>query len=306
MHSRILISLAVVALALNTTYAEETDRPHLQFWKSLVGTGTFKESPGDVEGKVTWGLRTRGNTLMGWFDNNDGTVAREMAGWQADTKTLSVTGFGSGNNHWQINLPKVTATSVEGTASEAAPDGVGYQGKFSAKLEDENTLKYTMDGKTEKGEPLVRKGVFTRVVRDETDEKNWRTPWTWLLGNWEVKRSDGSSARVHWKKPHDDAEMLYGKWEESDGSVLNEVVGWHPDSELMVAHAYDTNRAYFWVSFNNVSPRNMTGWYGNRNAAGETSRGTVELEIVTDDMAKSTLTGADGTVTTETFTRVKE
>jgi len=306
MISRILICLALVALTLKTTHAEAAAPPHLQFWKALEGSWTYKESPGDVEGKVRWRLRTRGNTLMGWFTNSEGTVSQELAGWQANKKTLSVTGFGDSKDYWQIHLPKVTATSVEGTASGMTPDGVAYKGQFVAKLEGENILKYTMDGKTENGEPLVQKGVFTREVRDETVEKNWRTPWTWLLGNWEVERSDGTSARVHWKRPHEDTEMLYGTWEESDGSVLNETVGWHADSGAMVAHAYGAKGAYFWVRFNEVSPKKMTGFYGNRNAAGEAQRGTIEFELVSDDMAKSKLIGSDGTVMTETFTRVKK
>ena len=305
MITRTLIYLALATMTLQTVRAEETDPPHVQFWKALEGNWNYKLSPGDVEGKVMWRVRTRGNTLAGWFTDSNGVVSSEVSGWQADSKVLCVNGFGDGDNYWQLRFSKVTATSVEGTAKGARPDGVEYEGTFVGQLEGENVYKFTIKGKTKEGEPLVFKGVFNKEDR-EVVKDNWKCPWKWLLGTWDVKRSDGTTASVHWKKPRADAELLYGTWKEANGSVLNETIGWHADSQMLVAHAYGAKGEYFWVRFNEVGPDKMTGFFGSRDAKGEAKRGTVEIERVGDEMAKSKLIESDGTVVTETFTLVKK
>lgn len=285
--------------------AEETDPPHVQFWKNLQGSWNYKLSPGDVEGKVTWRIRTRGNTLMGWFTDSNGVVSSEVSGWHADENMLIINGFGDAANYWQLRLPKVTANSLEGMAKGIRPDGVEYKGKFTAKLQGADTYQFTIQGKNKQGEPLTFSGVFHKQDRDQVAVQV-KCPWKWLLGNWDVKRSDGTTASVTWKKPRADAEMLAGTWKESNGEVLNETVGWHADAQMLISHAHGARGAYFWVRFNEVGPDKMSGFFGSRNAEGELKRGTVEIQRVSEDVATSKLIEADGTVVTETFTRVRK
>jgi len=306
MISRSLMYLTLVLFAAATVCADEPLPPHVQFWKNLDGHWTYKLSPGDVEGKVTWRLRTRGNTLMGWFTDSNGVVSTEVSGWRADENVLVVNGFGDSKNYWHLRFPKVTGTSVEGTATGIRPDGTEYEGKFVGSLEDGNVYRFSVEGKTKDGKPLKFQGVFTKETRDTVSNDQWKTPWKWLLGSWDVKRSDGTSARVHWKKPNEHAEMLIGNWKESDGTELNEVVGWHPDSQMLVAHAYGEKGAYFWVRFNEVASGKLKGFFGNRNAKGETKRGAIEIEVVSDGVVKSKMTASDGTVVTETLTRAQK
>ena len=61
-----------------------------------------------------------------------------------------------------------------------------------------------------------------------------KCPWEWMLGDWTIERSDGTSAKINWVKPREDADYLYGTWVESDGSIQNTLISWQSDRGHLV------------------------------------------------------------------------
>jgi hypothetical protein len=171
---------------------------------------------------------------------------------------------------------------------------------------DGDTYTFSINGKTESGEPHAFQGVCKRRVRaaPETGEAA-RCPWTWMLGQWKVKRSDDTTASVTWEQPSEEVDVLVGRWTESDGSVLTEQVGWQPDRKQLVANAYGAEGVFFSVLFNKVDKDQMSGWYRNRNAEGEVVNGKVEINRISETEVRSKLVERDGTVLTEVFTKVQ-
>ena len=149
-----------------------------------------------------------------------------------------------------------------------------------------------------------RKHDFRRVDEKSDSSQAGGCPWEWMLGDWEVERSDGTSAKVNWRLPDGAVDYVLGTWHESDGTVLHEIVGWEADRRHLVAHAYGTNGAYFAVRFQDVQKHRMTGFLRARNAKRESQVGVLELVRVEVGKATSRLTASDGTVVTEVLKNV--
>ena len=125
-----------------------------------------------------------------------------------------------------------------------------------------------------------------------------------MLGKWQVKRSDGTSATVNWNQPRKEVEVLHGEWKESDGNVLTELVGWQADRRHLVANGFGANGVFFAVTFSRVSENAMSGFYRNRDATGKLQMGTVELNRISETEVRSKLKALDGTILTEVFTKM--
>lgn len=305
--------LAASAGLLSTKQAtaqEQADPPpHLEFFEAIAGVWDYKlsfpggEVGGATTGVVNWGRRAHGHTIRGYWTADDGKQSTEILGYRKSDGVLLSNGFGEQGNHWRLILPEVTATSIKGRCVGTHPNGVSFEGAFEGKL-DGNTYTFSIDGKNENGEPHAFQGVCQRRIRKPLTGDAARCPWTWMVGEWKCKRSDGTTAEVTWKQPDKEVDVLIGRWVESDGSVLTEQVGWQADRQQLIANAYGADNAFFSVVFNKVEKNRLSGWYRNRNAAGEVANGQVEINRVSNTEVQTKLVERDGTVLTEVFTKV--
>lgn len=311
----LLMVLAMVGILLSMTAVnaeEQTESsPHLEFLQAMEGVWDYKmsfadeEAGGPTSGVVNWARRANGHTLRGYWTAEDGTSSTELLGYNKSDRKLASTGFGEQGNHWNLILPEVTATSIKGRCSGTHPNGVSFEGNFEGKI-DGDTYTFLINGKTKSGEPHAFQGVCQRrVPQAPLVGEAARCPWTWMLGQWEVKRSDDTTASVTWEQPSDQVDVLIGRWSESDGSVLTEQVGWQADRKQLIANAYGAEGVFFSVLFNKVEKDQMSGWFRNRNAKGEVVRGTVEIDRISETEVRSKLVERDGTILTEVFTKVK-
>ena len=127
-----------------------------------------------------------------------------------------------------------------------------------------------------------------------------------MVGHWKIKRSDGSSADVHWSKLRADADFLLGEWEESDGAKLTEIRGWCPSQQVVSAQMFGAHGQYASVSFNKVSAQKMSGRVRLFKPNGKLTMRSIEIQRVNENLAKVKLVdSADGSVVTSTVTRIK-
>jgi hypothetical protein len=314
-HNFIAIFLCASAFQFELNVArtdeETTPSPHIEFFKALEGVWDYKiDFPGGEvgvapTGVVNWARRAHGHTLRGYWRTDDGTGSTELLGYRKSDGLLLSNGYGELGEHWNLELSEVTATSIAGRCKGTHPNGVSFEGAFKGTIHG-NTYTFSVKGKTESGEPHAFSGKCQRRIQviAETGEAA-RCPWTWMLGEWKVKRSDDTTALVTWQHPAEEADVLTGKWTESDGNVLTELVGWQPDRKRLVANAYGVDGVFFTVVFNEVKTNSMSGWYRNRDAAGKISNGTVEIKRTSETEVRSKLVDNDGTVLTEVFTKIQ-
>ena len=296
------VLLLLMSLVCGSAFAEEQVAPHVAFWTSLAGPWTYEISSDGTKGKVTWQMQARGSALMGRFQDDQGNVSVELAGWRPDNKTLVVNGVGTAGNHWTLALDKVTPVSAEGTTEGVLPSGLGFKGAFTGKLTNNDLYTVTLERTSEDGETSDITIVFKRV---KPGAAVIDIPWKWLIGYWKIERSDGTSAEVHWSKPRANADYLIGKWENSDGTKFSEIVGWRPDQQALVANAFGARGGYFSVFLNNVRPNQMSGRIRRFKSDGTQTSGTIEINRVNEDLVKTRIVDeSDGSVVTETVTRV--
>ncbi|MGB0598755.1 MAG: hypothetical protein ACPGLY_18870 [Rubripirellula sp.] len=309
----LILTMGASLLSITVANAQEqTDSsPHLEFFQAIEGAWDYKMSfpNGEVgaptTGVVNWARRANGHTLRGYWTADGETSSTELLGYRKSDGTLVSHGYGEQGNHWNLILPEVTATSIKGRCIGTHPDGVSFEGIFEGKI-DGDTYTFSINGKTESGEPHAFQGVCKRRVRTAPEiGEAARCPWTWMLGQWKVKRSDDTTASVTWEQPSEQVDVLVGRWTESDGSVLTEQVGWQPDRKQLVANAYGAEGVFFSVLFNKVDKDQMSGLYRNRNAEGKVVNGRVEINRISETEVRSKLVERDGTVLTEVFTKVQ-
>ena len=213
--------LAASAGLLSTKQAtaqEQADPPpHLEFFEAIAGVWDYKlsfpggEVGGATTGVVNWGRRAHGHTIRGYWTADDGKQSTEILGYRKSDGVLLSNGFGEQGNHWRLILPEVTATSIKGRCVGTHPNGVSFEGAFEGKL-DGNTYTFSIDGKNENGEPHAFQGVCQRRIRKPLTGDAARCPWTWMVGEWKCKRSDGTTAEVTWKQPDKEVDVLIGRW----------------------------------------------------------------------------------------------
>lgn len=307
----VLVFVASLGASKGTKANELPDpEPHLAFFQAIEGVWDYEMSfpEGEVgesnTGVVNWARRANGHTLRGYWTTDNGTSSTEILGYRKADGMLRSHGYGEEGNHWNLILSDVTATSIKGRCVGTHPNGVSFEGAFEGRI-DGDTYTFSINGKTESGDPHAFQGVCQRRKRAAPKVgEAARCPWTWMLGQWNVQRSDDTTASVTWEQPNKEVDLLIGRWTESDGSVLTEQVGWQADRQQLIANAYGSESVFFSVVFNKVDKDYMSGWYRNRNAAGEVIRGTVEIERISETEVHTKLVERDGTVLTEVFTKV--
>jgi len=131
-------------------------------------------------------------------------------------------------------------------------------------------------------------------------------PWEWMLGDWTVERSDGTSARINWTKPRKDADFLYGTWVDPDGGVQNELISWQSDRGHLVANAHGPKGSFVAVDFSHVERHRMSGTISKRDMEGNITNGVVMIERISPNESRSRVITADGNAFTEVFRAVEK
>ena len=230
-----------------------------------------------------------------------------ILGWDPERKTVEESGFDTSGGTFSANH-RISGDKWIGEMSgksvvEGKPKVETGTREFVFDDKDNWAILCT-DIKVD-GENIDDRKLRFRRIADETDSSSSDgCPWQWMLGDWEVERSDGTTAKVNWRQPDGAVDYLFGTWHESDGTVLHEIVGWEADRRHLVAHAYGTKGAYFAVRFQNVNLHHMSGFLRTRNAKGESQTGVLEVKRVSDTKATSRFIATDGTVITEILRNV--
>ncbi len=232
-----------------------------------------------------------------------------ILGWDSAQQRVEESGFDTSGGTFKANhkisdskwIGKMTAAStVDGVQNlETATREFVFDDKDNWEIVCTDRV---LDG-VEKG---ARKLRFRRLEDSGDASQSVPCPWEWMLGDWKVERSDGTSADVNWRFPEGGGDYVFGTWKESDGTVLHEIVGWEADRRQLVAHAYGTNGAYFAVRFQDVQKHRMSGFLRARSADGESQVGVLEVERLSDGKSTSRFISSDGTVLTETLLKVKK
>ena len=144
----------------------DAQQPHKAWLRFLKGDWSYEIPKLDAKGTVTWRLAAKGNALVGRFKDKDGQSI-EIGGWQSDSKTLVVNGYGSKGNYWHLVFKKVSADGVEGTNHGVLRDGRTYEGKFIGKKIDDDHYEWHLDGKAGDGKELSITAKYTRKKKDE-------------------------------------------------------------------------------------------------------------------------------------------
>lgn len=311
---KLAVSLTMVATIILCSAEGRTEEkasvaPYVEFFKALEGVWDYKlYMPGDVgeaeTGTVNWARRANGHTVRGYWRSVDGKSSTELLGFRTSDQSLKSTGYGEDGNHWNLDLPEVTATSLKGHCKGMHPNGVAFEGAFKATI-DGDQYSWSVTGKTASGEPHHFRGECKRRSRaSDSLTVAIRCPWIWMLGQWKVERSDGTSAVVTWKQPRRDVDVLHGEWKESDGTVRTETVGWQTDRNRLISNSYGPSGVFFAVSFNDVKDKAMSGFFRSRALSGKVTFGRVELNRISDSEVRSKLTDNNGDVVTGVFTRM--
>jgi hypothetical protein len=156
----VLLSVFVVASA-GQANAEE---PHKAWWKFIKGDWTYEIPELNQKATATWRIAAKGNALVGRFEESDGTVAIELAGYRADTKTMVVSGYSSRGNYWHLDLKFVEGVP-EGLHHGMLPDGRPFKGRFKVKKVDENHFEWQMEGKAGDSEQFAMSGKYERKTK---------------------------------------------------------------------------------------------------------------------------------------------
>ncbi len=156
-----LVSLIVLSLP-SLARAEDS---HKAWWKYLQGEWTWKISPLDADGTVTYRKAAKGDALIGRFKGSDGTISVELSGWRADTKTYVILGFGSGGNSWSIESKDVNGEGFSGTHSGVWQDGQSFKGTITLKKVDQDHITWQSKGKLKDGTEYTMNGDIKRKAK---------------------------------------------------------------------------------------------------------------------------------------------
>jgi hypothetical protein len=232
-----------------------------------------------------------------------------ILGWDPVGQTVEESGFDTSGGTFKANhkisgekwIGQMTGTGVVDGAPkvETATREFTFDGK-------DHWVIVCSDRKLDGVKQEERKLDIRRVESGKDSSQPAGCPWEWMVGDWEVERSDGTSSKVTWRLPDGATDYVLGTWHDSDGTVLHEIVGWEADRRNLVAHAYGTNGAYFAIRFQDVQKHQMSGFLRARNAKGESRMGLIELERVSDGKSISKFISSDGTVVTGVLRKVEK
>ena len=321
------MSLAVVACAFHLFTCEtqaqiEKFAPFMGQWEgtseAVVGFEGLEKS-GQVRWQARWRwLSNKTAVEHTWSSSYLDSGQNHGSGTQvyyldADTKQVVTTGFGiDGEDSQWSNTGSVTFVNkgFEATFTEKTVHGTPsiYTVKntkrtprtFQAELTHMN-----VDGKdvaTDFRHTLTRK---KRTQAQSAPKIPAKCPWEWMLGDWTIERSDGTSARIHWVKPREDAEFLHGTWVESDGSVQNELISWQSDRGHLVSNGHGPEGSFAAVDFSHVERHLMRGTIRQRDAEGNVLQGVLVIERVSPTEARTRILTTDGETLTEVLRAVE-
>ncbi|MDG2385176.1 MAG: hypothetical protein P8N76_26130 [Pirellulaceae bacterium] len=313
---QILAFCLVQASALNLVAQVEpgSTHQHLEAFDYFVGTWKFsgEDFNEQTSGTITWQWDLDQNALVRRMQINpnknspEGMTNMSVVLWDAKNKRILERGFGGYGGYGQSVWTKTsTGWKNQGLGKWVLWNGEQgtHESNYVLKSKDKFVIEQAFD--LDSQEPATSRITVERVSESTAAKKN-RCPWTWLIGNWSIERSSGTSSRVHWSQPYPNADYLIGEWEDNDGSKMHEIVGWQPSRKLMVSNSYGPGGRCSEIIFDEVAPKRIKGKIHNRDANGKVVTGTLELKQINRDLAKGRQVLSDGTVVTQTFRRISE
>jgi hypothetical protein len=155
------ISLACLAFTVVATASlASAQEPHEAWWKYLQGEWSYENS--ESSGTVVYRYAVKKNAVVARFEDMDGTVSIELLGRDANSKTVSATGFGSDGGSWRIEFAELTADAGEGSMRTVSGDGSCIEAEFEIKQTGANGFEWTSNGKDSDGNAVKRWGKFKR------------------------------------------------------------------------------------------------------------------------------------------------
>ena len=132
------------------------------WWKFYEGAWTTTWSTGTVV-DVTFSLSANKEAMIGHHITRDGVVSSSLFGWDPKSQIAVGVGFGSAKNYWVTNYEVVTKNEMSGPLRGVTFEGTTFEGHFTAKKVDGNTIDLTLSGKDDKGEEVTIMGQSLRT-----------------------------------------------------------------------------------------------------------------------------------------------
>lgn len=303
--------LFAVCVLLNAGMVKADQRPDKAWTKYLEGSWTYEISDG-TKGSAVWTYDADGQSMIGRFKEGDSTGV-EIGGWQPDTKTVMVNGYGSKGDYWQLEYKHFSDKGGRGPIRGKIED-VEYSGDFEATIVSEDRWGWTIKGKTSAGDRLELSATFKRIkptaITDEESEK-------WLkffVGSWKREREiwmgdEKVIDTATWScesAADGKATVCKGKWDKSGTSWIM-ISGWGP-GKIHFERGTDSSGIDWSVDYSKVDGKTLRG-KSSGVAEGKQFEGTITLTMTGEDSYMVTWEGklANGEVrrAKATNTRVK-
>jgi len=310
-------------LQVSTAKAQiEKFAPFIGTWEgtadAILGFEGMKES-GQVRWETRWRwLSNKTAVEHTWSSSYIDTGKNQSTGTQvfyldAKSKTVVTTGFGVDGDETQwSNTGKVdfVTKGFEVTISEQTLSGTKSSYVFKNTKIGRQELQSELLSMVVGGKEVSTgfKHTMKRVKRGSqgmTKAVPAKCPWEWMLGDWTIERSNGTSAKINWVKPRDDAEYLYGTWIESDGTVLNELISWQSDRGHLATNGHGPNGSFVAIDMSHVERHMMSGTLSKRDTEGNLLNGVVLIERVSPTEARTKIITTDGKTVTEVLKAVQ-
>jgi hypothetical protein len=232
-------------LTLTCSVTVKADEPLHQSWMKFInGQWTYKWTSQDGEddeaGNVTikWAANGRARTTTILTENGD--RESELVGWQGDRGVLLVVGFSSNGGYWHLEYSDLQAQTMNGSGYGVLPDGKPWKGKLTVTRKSGNAYEIHCDG-TAGGEPFVTVGRHDRVL---TPGQQAMQKLAFLIGEWENRKSDGTTERVSSRWINNESYML------TSIGDYTEIAGWDLEEKQIVSWGFGTHGGqgkYYWT-----------------------------------------------------------
>ena len=317
------VAISLLVGQFSTAQAQiEKFAPFIGNWEgtadAILGFEGMKES-GQVRWETRWRwLSNKTAVEHTWNSSYIESGKNQSTGTQvfyldAETKKVVTTGFGvDGEDTQWSNTGKVdfvnkgfTVTISEKTLTGVKSTYIFKNTKTSRQELQSELLSMVVGGKK------VSSGFKHTMKRAKRGNRGMpraipaKCPWEWMLGDWTIERSDGTSAKINWVKPRKDADYLHGTWIESDGSVQNELISWQSDRGHLVANSHGPSGSFVAIDMPHVERHMMRGTLSKRDSDGNILNGVVVIERVSPTEAHTRILTTDGKTLTEVLRAVE-
>lgn len=281
-RNTIILALCVL---LNAGQLRAEERPDEAWTKYLEGSWTYEISDG-TKGNAVWTFEADGQSMIGRFKEGESTGV-EIGGWQPDTKTVMVNGYGSKGDYWQLEYKHFSDKGGRGPI-RGKIENLEYSGDFQATIQDEDNWGWTIKGKTAKGKELELSATFKRVKPPEISDEEARKWLKFFVGSWKRERElwNGDDKAVDTAKwscelaADGRATISKGKWIE-EGTTWVSISGWRA-GKIHFERGTNSSGASWTVDFNEMDGKTLLGTLSGV-VEGKQAEGSITLTRTSED-----------------------